>query len=145
VVRLLPLVALTLLGCGCDETPARDGATEARLEKAEARISELESRLAALETMATVDAPPIELPRVDKPVSTRIVIALGEDQTLVDGEAVASVALRAHLEALAAKQPDASVMLRADDDVDYARVVSVMDTIKKAGFDRIAVATPADD
>ncbi len=61
------------------------------------------------------------------------------------GSSAAQTALRLQLEELAADSPDASVVVQADASVEHGRVVDTMDTIKQAGFTRIAIATRSDE
>ena len=79
-----------------------------------------------------------------RPVS-RVSIELDQDGITVNGDAVATVALRAELEAIAARSPDATVTIQAADDVPHARVVETMDEVKKAGLNKIAMANFSDD
>lgn len=148
------LVAGLLLTSGCDEPPTptrpqgddpRVDALEARLEQTEARVGALEKQLQEFEIPLSAPELSVVLPTPEQPSSGRVSITVKPAQTFVDGEAVAQVALRAHLEAVLAKNPEASVVIQADATVDHQRVVETMKVIKDAGFERIAIATRSDD
>ncbi|MET1113446.1 MAG: biopolymer transporter ExbD [Comamonas sp.] len=62
----------------------------------------------------------------------------------IDGQTVDEAGLHEHLAALAAKNPQAELQLRADASVPYGRVVAVMGWAHAAGLTRIGfVAEPA--
>lgn len=137
--------AVVLLGCNAEaHDPSK---VEDQLSRIEARLDRIDERLQSQERMAVVaKALTVELPEADaNPKLSRIVVSISPTQFFVNDEAVASVALRAQLEELAATSPDASVVVQADASVDYGRVVEAMDTIKKAGFARIAIAKQLGD
>lgn len=139
------VLPLLLLGCGADaHDPSK---LEDQLSRIEARLDRIDERLQSQERMAVVaEAVNIELPKADSnPMLSRIIVSISPTQFFVNNEAVASVALRAQLEELAATSPDASVVVQADAAVEYERVVEAMDTIKKAGFARIAIAKRTGD
>lgn len=133
------------MGCNADaHDPSK---LEDQLSRIEARLDRIDERLQSQERSAVVaEAVTIELPKADSnPALSRITVSISPTQFFVNGEAVASVALRAQLEELAATSPDASVVVQADAAVEYERVVEAMDTIKKAGFARIAIAKRTGD
>lgn len=144
-------VAMLCLADGCgtrDGKPTADDtapapALQRKLDRAEARIDALEQRIAALETNLRVELPPSS-PRAQV-VGRRVSIEVTESEVLVEGEAVAMVALRAHLEIILASRPDVSVVLRADPNVELPRVTGVMDVVKEAGISRISVAVYSDE
>ena len=142
---LLGALPLLFIACGNGPSP-EDVKLGESLDRIEARLQQLDDRLTALER-ARLSALPTANGRTrepDKPVS-RIKVSVTPSQIFVNGEAVASIALRAQLEELAATSPGASVMVHADASVEHHLVVDAMDTIKKAGFTRIAIATPSGD
>ena len=138
-----------VVGAGCgkaddDSAPAnRTSELERRLEAAEARIAALEAELERRPDAAPV--PVLELPKANKVVGRRVAIVVTQSEILVDDEAVAMVALRAHLEIILASRPDVTVVLRADPDVEFPRVTDVMDVVKEAGISRISVAVYSDE
>ena len=139
------IISLVLLGCNAD---AQDSSKiEDQLSRIEARLDRIDERLQPQARSGVVaDAVAIELPKPDSsPTLSRITVSISPTQLFVNDEAVASVALLAELEALAATSPDASVVIKADTSVGHGRVVDAMDTIRKAGFSRIAFATRSDD
>ena len=149
VVRLDPVVtrarigvvSLVLLGCGSD-APA-PSKIEDQLGRIEARLDRIDERLRSLERTAVVAKTlTVNLPKADAatPTLSRIAVTITSSQLFLNGEAVASIALRAQLEEIAATSPDASVVIQADESIEHGRVVEVMDTIKEAGFARIAIA-----
>ncbi len=137
-------IATAAAGCEADHTAD----VEARLAEAEGRIRVLEERIEVLQERPSAPAPaavpPAAVAPPARPVS-RITIELDHDGLSVNGEAVAAVALRAELEAIAARSPDATVMIQAADDVPHAQVVETMDEVKKAGLGKIAMANFSDD
>lgn len=145
------LIAMAQAGCG-DEAPESPrptadldrSALEGRLARAEDNIAALERRLVALERPSSTTAIEVALPGQTSR-RARIEVSVHASQIFVDDEAVAEVALRAHLEALLAKHPDASVIVQAGPRVDHQRVVETMETIKEAGFGRIAMAARVED
>lgn len=141
---------MVLLGSACedrDAAPTDDAVSaptlERKLDRAEARIAALEDRVATLESNLRVELPPSS-PR-PKVVGRRVSIVVTESEVLVENEAVAMVALRAQLEIILASRPDVSVVLRADPNVEHARIADIMTVVKEAGISRIAVAVHADE
>ena len=59
----------------------------------------------------------------------------------LDAAPVAADALRAHLVAVAGRNPQAEVQLRADKAVPYGQVAALIDTVQGAGLTRIGFAT----
>ena len=136
------VLALALFGCNAD-TPQPPGDQLDQLDRIEARLERIDERLRAFEhTVVTANAVEIQLPEpAAAPALSRIAVSVTPSQVFINDGAVATVALRAELEKFAAGSPHASIVIQADQSVEHGRVVEVMDTIKKAGFTRIAIAT----
>jgi biopolymer transport protein TolR len=72
----------------------------------------------------------------------RVVLTVERDrQIYLDKEHVPLVQLGPRLQTLRLNNPAVSVFLRADRDVPYGTVVQVMDSIKKAGIDKLGMVT----
>jgi biopolymer transport protein TolR len=72
----------------------------------------------------------------------RIVLTIERDQKLyMDKDAVSPVELEGKLRAARQRNAEVSVFLRADRDVPYGTVVLVMDTVKKAGIEKLGMVT----
>jgi len=73
---------------------------------------------------------------------TRVVLTVERDRRVyLDKDFVPPVQLQRRLDALRRKSPEVSVFLRADRDVPYGTVVQVMDSVKKAGIDKLGMVT----
>lgn len=87
----------------------------------------------------------IKLPRSSsnniKP-DTRKMVTINKDHSVhIDKERYSLSQLEPALIALKKGNPDISVYLRADRNIPYGDVVSVMDLLKKAGIDRLGIIT----
>ncbi len=72
----------------------------------------------------------------------RVVLTVERDrQVYVDKDRVPLVQLQPKLQALRRNNPNVSVFLRADREVPYGTVVQVMDSIKKAGIEKLGMVT----
>ena len=72
----------------------------------------------------------------------RVVLTVERDrQVFVDKDAVPVGLLEGRLVELRRENPEISVFLRADRDVPYGTVVEVMDSIKKAGIEKLGMVT----
>jgi len=72
----------------------------------------------------------------------RVVLTVERNrQIYLDKDPVPLIQLQPRLEALRRTNPDVSVFLRADRDVAHGTVVLVMDSIKKAGIDKLGMVT----
>lgn len=72
----------------------------------------------------------------------RVVVTVERDrQIYMDKDAVPLIQLQSRLAALRQANTEVSVFLRADRDVPYGTVVQVMDSIKKAGIDKLGMVT----
>jgi biopolymer transport protein TolR len=73
---------------------------------------------------------------------TRAVLSIERDQRLyLDKDPVSIVQLERKLRALKDQSSDVSIFLRADREVPYGTVVQVMDSIKKAGIEKLGMVT----
>ena len=72
----------------------------------------------------------------------RVVLTVERDRRVyLDKDLVPQAQLQPRLDALRRKSPEVSVFLRADRDVPYGTVVQVMDSVKKAGIDKLGMVT----
>ena len=72
----------------------------------------------------------------------RIVLTVERDRRVyIDKDLVPVGYLQKRLEAARRKSPELSVFLRADRDVPYGTVVQVMDSVKKAGIEKLGMVT----
>ena|SRR5690349_717588 len=72
----------------------------------------------------------------------RAVLSIERDQRLyLDKDSVSVVQLERKLRGLKDQSPDISLYLRADRDVPYGIVVQVMDSVKKAGIEKLGMVT----
>lgn len=72
----------------------------------------------------------------------RVVISVKKDGSIViDKQTVLLRELREKLHMFKDRNPDITVYLRADQDVAYGVVVSVMDAVKQVGIDKLGMVT----
>ncbi|MBX3235396.1 MAG: biopolymer transporter ExbD [Nitrospiraceae bacterium] len=72
----------------------------------------------------------------------RAVLSIERDQRLyLDKDQVSPIQLERKLRALKDQNPEVSLFLRADRDVPYGIVVQVMDSVKKAGIEKLGMVT----
>ena len=73
---------------------------------------------------------------------TRTVLSIERDRRLfLDKDPVSPVQLERKLRTLKDQSSEVSVYLRADQDVPYGIVVEVMDSVKKAGIEKLGMVT----
>ncbi|WP_447602004.1 biopolymer transporter ExbD [Nitrospira sp. Nam80] len=73
---------------------------------------------------------------------TRAVLSIERDRRLfLDKDPISPVQLERKLRALKDQSSEVSVYLRADQDVPYGIVVEVMDSVKKAGIEKLGMVT----
>ena len=73
---------------------------------------------------------------------TRAVLSIERDQRLyLDKDPISVVQLERKLRALKDQSSEVSIFLRADREVPYGTVVQVMDSIKKAGIEKVGMVT----
>lgn len=136
-------LAATSTGCATEDAALKREVADLRQE-----VGVLKAELDQLKRGQVVAEPrAIELPRAATAApaasqATALAIALLKDgNILLNGQAVAREELQGKLAALAAEDPQASVVLSADQDVSHQRVVEVMDLVRAAGITRIGIAT----
>ena len=73
---------------------------------------------------------------------TRAVLSIERDQRLyLDKDPISIVQLERKLRVLKDQSSEVSIFLRADREVPYGTVVQVMDSIKKAGIEKLGMVT----
>ncbi|GLR70649.1 ExbD/TolR family protein [Agaribacter marinus] len=73
--------------------------------------------------------------------NANIFIAITEDGDVwIDRREISSEAVRANVEKLLLEQPTEVVFIQADEKTKHGLVIEVMDQVKAAGIDRVAVA-----
>jgi biopolymer transport protein ExbD len=85
-------------------------------------------------------SPKKEQPPSPPPKINRLTVQKSGQITLND-QAIELAALKPTLVALKASDPDATVVLRGAADVDYQRVISVLDALQQADITKIGLAT----
>jgi biopolymer transport protein ExbD len=88
----------------------------------------------------------IELPRsaveeTTKPGEEVVVVVTRENEILMDGEAFSPEALLDKLTAIKEDNAEGTIVIQADEKSTHGAVVSVMDAAKRAGFERLSIAT----
>ena len=72
----------------------------------------------------------------------RLMLTVTKDRKIyLEDQQISLARLEEVLTGLKKRNPKAAVFLRADEDVAYGVVVKVMDTVKKAGIDRLGMVT----
>lgn len=73
-------------------------------------------------------------------------VALARDGRLfLDGQPITESALEGTMKARAARQPDTRVVIKGDENIEYKRVVRVMDMAKQSGLPKVALGTKLPD
>jgi biopolymer transport protein ExbD len=73
-------------------------------------------------------------------------VALTRDGGLfVDGKAMTEPALEAQMRARAVSNPETRVVIKGDENIEYKRVVRVMDLAKQTGLPKVALGTKLPD
>ena len=89
----------------------------------------------------------VNLPRAEsntiKPEDRIVITVTREQEVFVEKERVAIAKLGGILESIRKSKPKINVYLRADKNAPYGAVVQVMDTVKRAGIDRLGMVTEA--
>lgn len=87
---------------------------------------------------------PVNLPQaaaVHQDVAKPLTITISNSGTLHwEQEEIALEALRGRLQRIIASQPQQVVVLRADQSVEHGRVIAIMDELKLAGVQKLAIA-----
>jgi biopolymer transport protein TolR len=89
----------------------------------------------------------VNLPRSEsntiKPEDRIVITVTREQEVFVEKERVAADKLGGILASIRRSKPKINVYLRADKSAPYGAVVQVMDTVKRAGIDRLGMVTEA--
>lgn len=87
----------------------------------------------------------IELPKSSTntiEADERVVISVGKDGVIfVNKETVSLKDLRSKLQSVKDRNPQVTIYLRADQAVAYGVVITVMDTVKQVGIDKLGMVT----
>jgi len=140
LVAMLAACSATALGCATTDPALVDEIAGLREEvrTLRAEIQELKKPLVLAEPLT------IQLPQstAASPEGPALVVSILADGKLMLGERVVSrEELQARLGKRAGQDPQARVLIRADDKVRYEQVAGIMELIKAAGIDRIGIAT----
>ncbi len=97
-------------------------------------------------TFATTGGIDVNLPKASsrrdiEKVEKLFVVVNAEGRAFIEGEPMNAAELLAGFRDLAGRNPDALVIVEADERTDHGRVVEVMDTAQTAGLNRLAIAT----
>ena len=79
-------------------------------------------------------------PKSDQPKINRIVIN-DAGRIFLNGQALELPALKTQLERLKSEDRDPAMVVKAEDNVDYQRVVNVLDTLQKLDITKVGLAT----
>lgn len=88
-----------------------------------------------------VNLPKSEAAKKDKADEKRSITISKEGVIYMDKEHVTKDGLFKRFKAEAAANPEALVIINADEDVTHGKVVEVMDAVKMSGITRLAIAT----
>jgi biopolymer transport protein TolR len=73
-------------------------------------------------------------------------VALARDGRLfLDGQPTSESALEAVMKTRAVRQPDTRVVIKGDENIEYKRVVRIMDMAKQSGLPKVALGTKLPD
>lgn len=102
--------------------------------------------MVATMSMTVMRGLPVNLPQGEsqenrKVIETRSVTVTADGQLFFDKEPIGLKELACKLGAEAEADPDALVIINADESVNHGKVVEVMDTVKLSGIKRLAIAT----
>jgi biopolymer transport protein ExbD len=81
-------------------------------------------------------------PQKEKPKTNRIVVD-AKGQTFLNDEFVTIPQLKDKLQQLQSDNPDLSVVVKGDDDVDYQNMVNVLDVLRQLDITKVGLATEA--
>jgi biopolymer transport protein ExbD len=88
----------------------------------------------------------VELPRsaveeTVKPGEEVVVVVTRENEIIMDGEAFSPEGLLEKLTEIREADPEGTIVIQADEKSSHGAVVSVMDAAKRAGFEKLSIAT----
>lgn len=73
-------------------------------------------------------------------------VALARDGGLfLDGQPITESVLESTMKTRAARQPDTHVVIKGDENIEYKRVVRIMDMAKQSGLPKVALGTKLPD
>jgi len=81
-------------------------------------------------------------PQKEKPKNNKIVVD-AKGQTFLNDEFVTIPQLKDKLEQLQSDNPDLSVVVKGDDEVDYQNMVNVLDVLRQLDITKVGLATEA--
>lgn len=146
---------LIALGCGEPLEAGERRALQDRLDQMQRRLEAMEKHVDELEERREApprigpfpDSVPIAPPRAvaDEAHSYTVVVQVESTRASINGRETSDAELPAQLSDALARHPDASLVLHADEGVNHARVVEILDQAKQAGFTKIAIATRAQE
>jgi biopolymer transport protein ExbD len=79
-------------------------------------------------------------PQKEKPKINRITVD-AKGQTFLNDQSVTLAQLKDDLQQLKSDNPDLSVVVKGDDDVDYQNMVSVLDVLQQLDITKVGLAT----
>jgi biopolymer transport protein ExbD len=88
-----------------------------------------------------VELPKSAVEELPKPGEEVVVVVTRDNQISLDGEPYTADALMERLTEIREKDPAGTVTIQADEDATHGTVVSVMDAAKRAGFEKLSIAT----
>jgi biopolymer transport protein ExbD len=88
-----------------------------------------------------VELPKSAVEEVPKPGEEVVVVVTRQNEIMMDDRAYTPDTLLDKLTALRQTNPSGNIVIRADADATHGAVVSVMDAAKRAGFEKLTIAT----
>ena len=93
-----------------------------------------------IEQGITISLPRTESkPKFDSP--DPIVVSITKDNLYFQDQTITPEVLDTRLAVLASSMPEQAFIVRADRELEYEKVILIMDKLRKAGFRRLALAT----
>jgi len=136
-------LAWSLFGCSPGPDSPEHRALAERVDHLQRRIDALEADRARLQAEAAKAEPAGSQPTATPPGRKDEVLTLhlGIDGVAIAGRRIAADALDAELRGLASGQSIHRVLIEADERIEHARVVELIDRVRSAGFERFAIAS----
>ena len=142
------LLAAPMIACETSAEQEERARLRVEIDQLRAEMARLDSELAAQRSAQPkglqASALEVELGQEVKPESPQTVLAVTPAGVQMDGKTLSAAELDATLRELAAKQPEASLVVRADENASHQHVVALLDRAKAAGIHRFALATPSE-
>jgi biopolymer transport protein ExbD len=146
-VASMMLLAAPMIACETSAEQEERARLRVEIDQLRAEMDRLGTELAAQRAAQPngLEASAIEVARGHevKQESPQTVLAVTRAGVEMDGKTLSAGELDAVLRELASKQPEASLVVRADEDASHEHVVALLDRAKAAGIHRFALATPA--